>query len=90
MQSGRIYHIENNPPKKSGLGDITGEPLVQRSDDNEDTIKNRLHIYQKETSPLVEFYRNSEESKTKYITINGSSDVNEVHSEIINRLSEKK
>ena len=55
--SGRVYHIEHNPPKTAGLDDETQEPLIQRPDDKEETIRNRLHIYHSQTKPLVEFYQ---------------------------------
>ncbi|MES2662155.1 MAG: adenylate kinase [Pseudomonadota bacterium] len=55
--SGRIYHIEHNPPKVSGVDDQTGEKLIQRQDDREETVRGRLSIYAKQTLPLVEFYK---------------------------------
>jgi len=54
--SGRIYHIEHNPPNNVGLDDETGEPLMQRPDDSEETVRNRLDVYHKQTKPLVNFY----------------------------------
>jgi len=54
--SGRIYHVSHNPPKQEGLDDVTGEPLVQRVDDSEETVVNRLKIYHDQTEPLVAFY----------------------------------
>ena len=54
--SGRIYHIEHNPPNNVGLDDETGEPLIQRPDDSEETVRNRLDVYHKQTKPLVNFY----------------------------------
>ena len=54
--SGRIYHIEHNPPNSAGLDDETGEPLIQRLDDSEETVRNRLDVYHKQTKPLVNFY----------------------------------
>ena len=55
--SGRIYHTEHNPPAREGVDDETGEPLVQRDDDHEDTVRKRLKIYHSQTSPLVHFYQ---------------------------------
>jgi len=55
--SGRIYHVQHNPPQREGLDDETGEPLVQRDDDSEATVRKRLAIYHAQTSPLVDFYR---------------------------------
>lgn len=54
--SGRIYHIDHNPPNNVGLDDETGEPLIQRPDDSEETVRNRLDVYHKQTKPLVNFY----------------------------------
>jgi len=54
--SGRSYHVEFNPPKVAGKDDLTGEPLVQRDDDREDTVKKRLEVYHAQTRPLVDFY----------------------------------
>jgi adenylate kinase len=54
--SGRVYHVEHNPPKKFGVDDETGEPLIQREDDQESTVRNRLSIYHQQTKPLVNFY----------------------------------
>ena len=55
--SGRSYHTVFNPPKNTGVDDQTGEPLIQRKDDNENTIKTRLQSYHNKTSPLIEYYR---------------------------------
>lgn len=54
--SGRSYHIRFNPPKTEGVDDVSGEPLVQRDDDKEETVRNRLEVYQKQTRPLVDYY----------------------------------
>ena len=56
LPSGRTYHVTFNPPKVSGKDDITGEPLVQREDDAEDTVKKRLAVYHDQTRPLVDYY----------------------------------
>jgi len=55
--SGRVYHVDYNPPKIVGLDDLTGEALIQRSDDSEETIRKRLRIYHDDTKPLIEFYK---------------------------------
>lgn len=55
--SGRIYHIKNNPPKKDELDDITHEPLIQREDDKEETIKKRLQVYHHQTEPLIQWFQ---------------------------------
>jgi adenylate kinase len=54
--SGRTYHIRFNPPKKEGVDDVTGEPLVQRDDDKETTVRKRLEVYRQQTRPLVDYY----------------------------------
>ena len=56
LASGRTYHVKFNPPKVEGIDDVTGEPLVQRDDDKEETVKKRLDIYHSQTKPLVDFY----------------------------------
>lgn len=55
--SGRTYHVEFSPPKRRGEDDVTGEPLVQREDDTESSIRNRLEVYRETTSPLIDYYR---------------------------------
>lgn len=55
--SGKIYHIIYNPPKVEGIDDETGEPLIQREDDKEDAILNRLEVYERQTEPLISYYR---------------------------------
>jgi len=54
--SGRSYHVQFNPPRQEGRDDVTGEPLVQRADDREDTVRRRLEVYRQQTRPLVEYY----------------------------------
>jgi len=55
--SGRVYHIMHNPPKREGVDDETGEPLIQRPDDREETVRNRLSVYHTQTEPLVGYYK---------------------------------
>ena len=57
VASGRTYHIKFNPPKSEGKDDVTGEPLIQRDDDKESTVRTRLEIYHSQTKPLVDFYQ---------------------------------
>lgn len=57
-KSGRIYHTEFNPPKQPGIDDVTGEPLIQRDDDKEETVRNRLEHYRRLTHPVLQFYMN--------------------------------
>jgi adenylate kinase len=56
MASGRTYHVVFNPPKEAGKDDETGEPLIQRDDDQEDTVKARLKVYHDQTEPLIDYY----------------------------------
>ena len=58
VASGRTYHIKYNPPKEAGKDDPTGEPLIQRDDDKEETVKKRLAVYQSQTRPLIAYYSN--------------------------------
>lgn len=57
LPSGRVYNIDFNPPKKPGLDDVTGEPLVQRDDDSPETVSRRLKDYERQTQPVLEYYR---------------------------------
>ena len=54
--SGRVYHVKFNPPKVPGKDDVTGEPLIQRDDDKEETVRRRLEVYRQQTRPLVDYY----------------------------------
>jgi len=83
VSSGRSYHIEFNPSKIEGKDDITGEPLVQRSDDNEETLKKRLEVYHLMTGPVLDYYR----SQGKLISIDASRSANEVYAAIEKILS---
>ncbi|MCE3272471.1 MAG: adk [Ramlibacter sp.] len=56
--SGRTYHVKFNPPRTPGVDDVTGEPLIQRDDDKEETVLKRLEVYAAQTRPLVEYYAN--------------------------------
>ena len=89
--SGRTYHIKFNPPKVAGLDDITGEPLIQREDDKEETVKKRLDVYSAQTRPLVEYYSNwavqDPVSAPKYRAISGMGDVNAITARVFEALS---
>src|SRR5678816_1236921 len=74
--SGRTHHVKFNPPKAEGKDDVTGEPLIQRDDDKEATVRSRLDVYRKQTRPLVEFYRKV--SGVKYRKISGLGKVDEI------------
>ncbi|MGZ5054569.1 MAG: nucleoside monophosphate kinase, partial [Methylobacter sp.] len=77
LQSGRTYHIEFNPPKVDGLDDVTGEPLIQRDDDKEETVRKRLSVYHEQTKPLVGYY-SAPERKVKFSSIAGVGSVEEI------------
>jgi adenylate kinase len=74
--SGRVYHVQFNPPKVQGRDDATGEPLVQREDDLEETVKKRLEVYRAQTRPLVDYYQRL--APQKYRRISGRGSVEEV------------
>ena len=82
--SGRIYHITNNPPKRKNLDDLTGELLIQRDDDKEDTIKQRLEVYRNQTEPLVDFYQKMhKEGVLSYRSIDGDKMYEKLSAEIL-------
>jgi adenylate kinase len=80
--SGRTYHVKFNPPKTAGLDDITGEPLIQRADDQEETVKKRLEVYNAQTRPLVDYYsrwaRTGAGDAPRYRAISGNGSVDEI------------
>ena len=82
MASGRTYHIKFNPPKVEGKDDVTGEPLIQRDDDKEETVKKRLEVYHSQTKPLVAYYSawaaNGEPNAPQYRKIAGVGKVEEI------------
>ena len=88
--SGRSYHIEFNPPAVDGVDDVTGEPLVQRDDDREDTVRYRLNVYEEQTAPLKAYYQewaaSGDEAAPKYVKVNGLGEVDDVLSRILAQL----
>ena len=85
--SGRNYHIIFNPPKVEGKDDATGEDLIQREDDKPDTVRDRLKVYQDQTSPLIEFYSSlSSSGPLNYIKVSGTSTPKEVSENIFQQL----
>ena len=88
LDSGRVYHIIYNPPLKEGLDDVSGEELIQREDDQEKTVRNRLKVYHQQTKPLVEYYTqlSSLESNVRVIKINGLDKVDSIREEIFKML----
>ena len=88
--SERIYHITHKPPREPGKDDVTGEPLIQRDDDKEETVRKRLEVYAQQTAPLVAYYRNkanTEKEAPRYIEIDGSQSVDNIRSQLLNKLS---
>ena len=80
--SGRTYHVKFNPPKVAGVDDVTGEALIQRADDQEETVIKRLDVYSAQTRPLVDYYsnwaKNDQVSAPKYRAISGTGSVDEI------------
>jgi len=80
--SGRSYHVKFNPPKVAGKDDVTGEPLIQRKDDAEETVRNRLAVYQNQTRPLVAYYSawaaQGDPAAPRYRKISGIGGVDEI------------
>ncbi len=82
--SGRTYHVEYNPPQREGVDDETGEGLIQRDDDKEETVRERLSVYRAQTEPLIGYYsERADGHKLRYVTVNGLGDVAEIQSEIM-------
>ena len=82
--SGRTYHIQYNPPKTDGQDDVTGEALIQREDDKEETVRERLSVYREQTQPLIGYYSDkADNSSLRYVTVDGLGEVAEIQKEII-------
>jgi len=89
--SGRTYHVKFNPPKVDGKDDVTGEPLVQRDDDKEETVKKRLEVYAAQTRPLVDYYASwakaDPANAPKYRAVKGTGSVEEITARVLGALS---
>ncbi len=86
-RSGRVYHVAFNPPRREGLDDETGEPLVQRDDDKEETIRNRLRVYREQTFPLVAFYKaRAEVADVRYVRVDGVGSVDDIKRAVMSAL----
>jgi adenylate kinase len=88
LASGRTYHLVYNPPKVDGKDDVTGEDLVQRDDDKEEVVLDRLKVYHEQTKPLIGYYKEQAkkiESLT-YITVDGTADIADVEANIVSKL----
>ena len=89
LPSGRTYHITYNPPKIEGKDDITGEELVQRADDNENTVRSRLDVYHDQTQPLVEYYKSwmdKDNNAPIYGSVDGVGHLEEVKERVYAKL----
>lgn len=86
--SGRIYHVIHNPPQREDLDDETGEPLVQREDDQESTVRARLQVYHDQTAPLIDFYQALEgDAAPAYHRVAGVGSVEEITAEVLAALT---
>jgi adenylate kinase len=81
-----VYHIKFNPPMNAGVCEKCGSKLIQRDDDKEDTVRNRLKVYQEQTAPLIEYYR----KKGKLVDIDGSGGIDAVYSQMVKAISHMK
>ncbi len=90
LASGRTYHVVFNPPKTAGRDDVTGEDLVQREDDQEETVRTRLAVYHEQTAPLIDFYTDwriaGDARAPRYVRVNGIGDVSEIRDKIFSTL----
>ena len=84
--SGRVYHVIFNPPKVSDCDDETGEPLLQREDDNEETVRERLSVYNQQTAPLIEYYNSN--AQIRYVTVDGQGEVESIQAAIAKGLAD--
>ena len=88
--SGRIYHVKYDPPKTEGKDDVTGEPLVQREDDQEETVRKRLEIYHEQTAPLINYYqewaKKDPDSAPEYVRVEGVGSLDDIRDQILTKL----
>jgi len=91
LSSGRTYHVVFNPPSQEGKDDVTGEPLIQRDDDQEETVRKRLQVYHDQTAPLIEYYSKWGQSGSRdapaYVRVDGIGDVEEIKQRVLGALS---
>ena len=90
LPSGRTYHVKFNPPKVEGLDDVTGEALIQRDDDKEETVKKRLQVYQLQTRPLVAYYADwaatTDPQAPRCARVSGTGSVDQITARVMNAL----
>lgn len=91
LASGRTYHVVYNPPKTEDIDDVTGEPLVQRDDDQEETVMKRLGIYHQQTEPLIEYYNDyansGDQDAPRYVKVDGVGSVDAIRDKIFSSLA---
>lgn len=89
LDSGRVYHVTNNPPRVAGKDDVTGEPLIQREDDREATVRHRLAVYHQQTKPLVEFYRKlaREGNQVRVVKVDGTAAVDVIRDRVLQAIA---
>ena len=87
VASGRVYHVEHKPPKVPDIDDETGEPLIQRKDDDEETVRHRLDVYESQTAPLKGYYRewaeSGDDAAPAYVRVDGIGDVGDITRRIV-------
>lgn len=81
IASGRTYHVTANPPRINNTDDITGEPLVQREDDNEQAVQKRLEVYHKQTEPLIQWFKNRPD-KYRFVSITGTGSIEDIRRQV--------
>ena len=88
--SGRVYHVEFNPPRQEGVDDVTGEPLVLRDDDVEEVVRKRLDVYHQQTEPLISFYNDlaSAPNGPLYVKVDGARPIETVRAELLEALQQ--
>ena len=89
--SGRTYHVEYNPPKMPEKDDVTGDDLIQRADDTEETVRKRLSVYHEQTEPLISFYKSwkqENDEAPKFIDVPGIGDISEISQRIITSIEQ--
>jgi len=84
--SGRVYHVSYNPPQQEGIDDVTGEPLQQRPDDTEATVRERLSVYAEQTQPLIAYYQGQD--GIRYVEIDGQGEVSAIQDAIAQSLAQ--
>jgi adenylate kinase len=91
LASGRTYHVKYNPPKVAGRDDATGEPLIQRDDDKEDTVRKRLQIYRDQTRPLIDYYArwaaSGDAAAPRLLRVSGTGSVEEIAARVMAALA---